>query len=243
MKYLFVILSILFGASIISIFFLWPKQQPVSSDALVTINGKPLTREIIQEYKAKDTHHGEDNDFINEIITKQLLIDEAQRLGIDKEPSFRLSLKTFYEHSLIKLLMERIEKDISINVTEQEIDNYLASFGRTFTFYMLKTSQDVDANTIRTDGTKHSELFDNLGENLRRVLFSLNPGEKTISFITGNEKLAIFLEKINGKTTDSKIDRESVRKNLKQAKVETEINSWIENLRQNASITYHSIQE
>jgi len=240
MKYLFIILSIICAATIATLLFVWPDKKENTENVVVVVNGYALTREAIQFYKDKSQHHGDQQDFIDEAITKQLLIAEAQRLNIDKNPNFRLELKDFYEHSLIKILMERVHKDLTVEVTDQEVDHYLNSFGKEYTFYTIKTSTTLTSDEIKSKGEKSIELFEDLGQQLQQTLAELKPGQSTIGFVTGSEKYAVYLEKVSGETGETPhFNRDTIRQIIQQSKEETQTNNWIENLRQQASITFN----
>ncbi len=222
MKYLFIILSIVSAATIATLVLVWPEKQVNTDNTVVVVNGYSLTREAIQDYKDKSQHHGDQEDFIDEAITKQLLIAEAQRLNIDKEASFRLELKTFYEHSLIKILMERMHDEMTVEVTDDEVDHYLSSFGKTYTFYTMKTSSPVKGEEIKTRGKKYTKPFDELGKQLQQVLTGLKPGQSTMGFVTGSEKYAVYLEDISGETSKIQhLNRDIIRQMLIQSKEET----------------------
>jgi hypothetical protein len=73
--------------------------------AAIIINDKVIT---LDEFAGMKPSHDEHRaDFINSLIARELLIQEAQRTGIDKEENFRRSLQGFYEQSLVKVLMDR----------------------------------------------------------------------------------------------------------------------------------------
>lgn len=239
MKYLLIILSILCAVSLLTLIAVWPEKQSATDDTVVTINGQPVSRQSIQSFREKNPHHGSDEDFLNEIITQQLLIVEAQRLGIDKEPTFRTALKNYYEHSLIKILMDRISNNSDVQVSDAEIDTYLSCFGQRVTFYTLQSSSTVSAETIKADGQIHTSLFDDLSDTLQMTLAGLQPQQTASTYLTGNDKINVYLEKKEGDASPGQnIDREKIRRQLHQAKVEQHINSWIEDLRKNATITY-----
>ncbi len=244
MKYIFIILLIVGIASAATLFLILPQEHVEPEDTVVVINGQAISRAQIQEFKEKDPHHGQSQDFIDEIITKQLLIAEAQRLGIDKEHEFRKALKTFYEHSLIKILMERVDSEIKVAVSDKEIETYLDAFGKTFTFYTLKTPTDVKTDEIKNKGTRYVSKFDELSESLQLILAGLEPGQSVVHFVTGNEKFAILLEDVTGTTEKTEIfNKQRIRELLLQSKKEDQVNKWIEGLRSKASITYHERQE
>ncbi len=244
MRYLLIILAIVGAATLATIIAMLPQDAPENDDAVVTINGRILTRAEIQDYRGMNKHHGEDDDFIDEIITKQILIAEAQRLNIDREPSFRLALKNFYEHSLIKTLMERVNKDITVEVSDAEVDIYLNSFGKTYTFYTMESAGESNAETIKTQGTRYVALFDNLSGALQQTLAAMQPNEIRTTFATGNAKMAVYLDTIAGESTHGQnFDKDFLRQQLIQSKTEVRINAWIDTLRSNASITYHNTEE
>jgi hypothetical protein len=244
MKYLAIILTIVCAVTLASLFLIWPEQQTEISPAIVTINGKAISRDAIASYKGKDQHHGAQRDFIDEIITKYLLIEEAQRLGLDKDPDFRAALKTFYEHSLIKTLMERVESEIQVEVTENEIDLYLDSVGRIFTFYTYKPSPSAALATIKKHGSQHISAFEDLGETLQLALVSLKPGQSIEIFLTGNEKIAVYLESVSARPKASQLfDRGPIKQMLLASKKEIQTNKWIESLRSQASISYNEEQK
>lgn len=240
MKYLLAIVSIILLATVLSVIFIWPDKQPVDEDVFLTINGQKMPQALVDVYKGKGgSHHESQEDFLQSVITRQLLLQEAQRLGIDKEPEFRAALKTFFEHSLITTLMDRQEKAINVEISEDEIDKYLSSFGKIFTFTKYPVS-DGRPNTIDTaKGLQASALFDDLAQPLKIALATLNPGETTVGFDTGNEKLAITLDSVSPGNTSvpaRTIPREYARELLVEHKTEQKINDWIEELRQHASI-------
>ena len=75
-----------------------------------------------QPVPIKDSYgSNEKKHFIHSLINKELLIQEAQRLEINREESFRRSVENFYEQSLIKNLMDRKYADLKIKVSERDV--------------------------------------------------------------------------------------------------------------------------
>jgi len=62
---------------------------------------------------------------LDEEIRKELLIQEAIKLGLDKEPEFRQTIERYWEQTLIASLVKRQSASIQsrIIVTEDEIEN------------------------------------------------------------------------------------------------------------------------
>ena len=244
MKYLVIILTIILAVTAASFLFVWPDQPKGKKDVLVTINGHDITRSDIEEEGATGSHHESSGDFLNSVINKQLLIQEAQKQSIDQEPSFRKELKDYYEQSLIKVLMERKYASIQVQVSDGEVENFLGSFGKTYTFLLLKTREPLTVDFLKKNGTLHSALFEDLSENLQLSLAGLKPGEMAMEFETGNENSAILLEKIEGTgNRSSLISPEKARKILEEHKRRQQITNWINDLRKNASITLQKRKE
>ena len=106
MRYIYYIIIILLGLSAIIGYELRGKLSS-PKEAAIVVNGKTITvEEFSRVCSSKPTDSGDKNDFINSLITKELLIQESQREGIDREESFRRSIQNYYEQSLIKLLMD-----------------------------------------------------------------------------------------------------------------------------------------
>jgi hypothetical protein len=244
MKYLFILLTIVLAISAATFFFVRPEQPQQKKDILVTINGHGISRSDIREEGRAGSHHESNSDFLDSVISKQLLIEEAQKLDVDKEPSFRKELKDFYEQSLIKVMLERKNASLQVLASDQEIDNYLNSFGMTYTFMLIKTPGPPSVDILKSKGQHHSARFEDLSENLRLALSTLKPGETAMEFETGNENTAILLEKIEGTAEkNASIDREKIRKILEEHKRRQLINNWINELRKKATVTIHKQKE
>ncbi len=241
MKYLYIILAIILVTTGASLFYIWPNQPQEKKDVLVTINGHDISRQDIQGETR--SYHESGSDALETIITKQLLINEAQKQAIDKEAKFRKELKDYYEQSLIKILMERENASLNINVSDQEIENYLNGFGKIYTFLLLKSRELPSLEELKKKGSVHSSSFEDLSKNLQLTLVNLKPGERAMEFETGNENYAVLLEKIEGSSQMPKnISANQVRKILEEHKRRQLINEWIVDLRKKASVIIHQVK-
>ncbi|PHR26303.1 MAG: hypothetical protein COA36_12545 [Desulfotalea sp.] len=241
MKYIITILVIICAAISFTLYFVWPEKSVDIDNVAVTVNGHNLAKNIVEGGDGKRGYHSEDyNSLLDSAITRELLIQEAQRQGIDKQENFRISLKTFYEESLIKTLMDVQYTKPTMVATDAEVDNYLSFYGKVITFTRLA----VIGNTIelRAEVPPNAVLFDDLAETMKIILSSLKPGEHVVKFDTGSGKYAIRLESIGqagGKQTILP-DRERVKVMLDEYKQQQQIESWLNELRKKASITIHN---
>lgn len=70
-------------------------------------------------------------EFLERIIEKEILLQEAQRMGMDKDRDFMKAIERYWEQTLIKLLLEKKSKEISgvVHVYDNEIENYYKTSG------------------------------------------------------------------------------------------------------------------
>jgi len=235
MKYLLTIVIIALASTMLALFYLKSDSSPAVKDAVLSVNGHVFTRDFFKNQIKKSGYHSEDKEQLrNSVITRELLIQEAQRLGIDREEQFRTSLKKYYEQSLIKILTDREYKKLQATVTDEEIDAYLSCFGKIYTFTILPVSGEQN-----TSPRQRSVLFDDLSDSLRLLLSELKPGESKEQFDTGSQVGKILLDKVKpvpDYIPVETVDRERIRTLLIQQKREKRISSWMNELRDKASI-------
>ena len=70
-------------------------------------------------------------EYIDSLVDKELLLQEAQHQGLDREKDFMKSIESYWEQTLLKLLLERKSKEISglVHVYDNEIDRYYKNSG------------------------------------------------------------------------------------------------------------------
>jgi len=243
MKYIFTVLAISLTISLVTLYFVWPEpRQPVENIA-VTVNGHDLTKDFIATAGEKRGYH--DNNYaalLDSAITRELLIQEAQRQDIDKEEKFRQSLKSFYEQSLIKILTDRQYGQIQVTVDDSEIDNYLSFYGKMVTFSRLPVAASQPSVPVEAGADQNEVLFDDLSDSLQLLLASLKPGEYAIQSDTGSDRSAIRLDKVRTSQVNQVVlpEREKIKEMLMEYKRQQQLVGWLEQLRENASITIHN---
>ncbi len=239
MKYLFTILGLVLLSTAVTFYFLWPSDKKVPKNIVLSVNGHLISQKQLTEQQQRQGYHSLlAGDSIDSLVVKQLLLDEAQRLGIDKEDEFRKSLKDYYEQSLIKVLMDRTLGSLSANVSEVAIDRYLAGSGKMFTFTRIPME---NGKPLLEQKTQNRVLFDDLSESLRLLLASLQPGEEVLQFETGTEIGIIHLDKVELSEGNDAImyGRDRVREALADYQKSLEIDRWINSLRKKASIVVY----
>lgn len=246
MKYLFIILAIVSLATVLSLFSFLPGKTPSKDEIAISINGRDIARDTIALEGTKRGYHAKEQaELYDTVITRELLIQEAEKQAINKEESFRKSLKEFYENSLIKILLDRKNEQLQSTVTEKEIDGYLALTGKIVTFTRLDAIPTSQEESSSAKGLTNTALFNNLATPIRMLLSSLQPGQFAIQFDTGTEKYAIRLDDIQPSPNplEPQIDRQRLAAMFEDYKREQQMNQWLADLQQNATITIHNGKE
>jgi peptidyl-prolyl cis-trans isomerase C len=118
-------------AALLSVAVACGEKKDYSSKALAIINGKEITASEfdlrwsqVPEF-ARKTYEGADGrkKFLDELITRELLLQEAKKRGIDRERALIERVERFKERTLLDNLM-REEVDARVTVTQEEIKSY-----------------------------------------------------------------------------------------------------------------------
>jgi len=239
MRYIYYIIIIFLGLSAIIGYELKSRNASPKEAALI-INKKVITAEEFNElYALQPSRSREKNDFINSLITRELLIQESQKEGIDREESFRRSIQNFYEQSLIKLLIDRKLASMDITATGDELDRYIAFLGKKlyltiFTFDNIEEARKGDY----VDGESKSVYLEDLSEDMRNPIISLAEGKTTEPVKMGGKYVVIRLDKTESIPSQpiSDSEKDKIKKMLAEEKKGKLIIDWIASLREKASI-------
>lgn len=109
-KYAIILLSVLFifGCT----------DKPRDKKILAKVNNYEISEEEFEEeFKASlygnvDTLESR-NEFLNNMIDRKLILQNAQREGLDKDESFLKMIERFWEQSLLKLSLDKKTKEIA----------------------------------------------------------------------------------------------------------------------------------
>ena len=122
-----ILLTVAFGCS----------RGPSSKDIAVRINDYTLTSQEFNELFAEagfieDTSEAREA-FLENLITRKLLLQEAQNEGLDKQKVFLKSIENFWEQALLSIIIERKAKEISggLRVNEDEMRKYYNTWAET----------------------------------------------------------------------------------------------------------------
>ena len=92
--------------------------------------------------------------YLDGLIDKEVLLQEAQRHGIDREKDFMKSIENYWEQALLRILLERKSKEISglIHVYDNEIEDYYRDSGEKLPLSKVKNEiTDIIKQKKETD--------------------------------------------------------------------------------------------
>ncbi len=246
MKYLYIILAILGVATLFTMFFIIPERTVPQKDIAISINGRDFDKDTITAEGEKYGYHADQqSEVFDTLITREILIQEAERQAIHKEESFRQSLKIYYENSLVKTLLDRQNSKLQVTITDADIDKYSDFLGKIVTFTRLDKIPETAAEAASTKGITNTALFSDLATPIRLLLSSLQPLQYGVKFDTGSGKYAIRLDSIQPSPdyVAKAVDKQRIKEMLEEHQKEQQMNRWLLDLRQKATITIHKEQE
>ena len=245
MKYLYTILAIIGAATVLTLFFLLPEKRTPQKDIAISINGHDIGKDTLAAEGRKSGYHDDQQaEIFDTLITREVLIQEAERQAIHKEESFRLSLKSYYENSLVKTLLDRQNSTLQVSVSEADIDNYIDFLEKRVTFTRLEAIPQSATEAAAAKGLTNTALFTDLATPIRLLLSSLKPTQYAIKFDTGTDTYALRLDNVEPSPEGSAktVDRQRVQQMLEEYRKEQQMNRWLLELRQKATITIHKEQ-
>jgi len=102
-----------------------------TSPAAIEISGIKVTvnefeRAFENSFYAKEDTPSARREFLDNLITRKLILKEAEKQGLGKDADFLKDVELFWEQSLLKTILDRKIKELSLNVKidDKEIRNY-----------------------------------------------------------------------------------------------------------------------
>ncbi|MCK5707908.1 MAG: peptidyl-prolyl cis-trans isomerase [Candidatus Aureabacteria bacterium] len=244
------------------------KKDKESSQLLAKINEYDLTvadfaneaeltisnRDIFSDtYSAKQA-------FLDELITKKVLLQEAQKNNFDKEKVFMKEIERYWEQALLKVLLKRKFEELSnaVQISDKELQHEYNKMKRTIfadlimlnnkksaeklagsgnNFEKVKTS--VKANII-SDQTPEWFIPGDLPITIEKPLFKLKPGQIS-PIITFGSTWAVVrsIEEKETKIESFKKISSDLKNSLKNKKTEKKLSEWISDLKKTATINIY----
>jgi peptidyl-prolyl cis-trans isomerase C len=261
MKYFFHSIFILFIVSIIA-----GCERKPEGPVAVQINERAIT---LEEFKAEVnkslaidpefTGTPEDREgLIEELITRELLIQEAMRMGLDREEEFRRQIRGYYEQTLIQELMRMKLGDIPVDVSEEEIKELYELMGKVYhldiaEFDVLRgadgcprTDEDLWQNVTGAECRNCHEvnvsddmevMLEYLPRDFSNAVRNLRPGEVSGPVPLGDKSCFVKLGEVQEVSLPPYSEvRDQIRTMLERQKKADRMERWLRDLREKADI-------
>lgn len=102
-----------------------------SSPVAIEIDGIKVTvSEFEEAFKdslyAKDDSPSSKKEFLDNFVTRKLILKQAEKQNLDKDPKFLKDVELFWQQSLLKLILDEKSRQVSLSlkVDDNEIKDY-----------------------------------------------------------------------------------------------------------------------
>ena len=99
-------------------------KKPLSENPVIRVNdcsiGMKEFKVLLTEQIGEEDTPAMRKAFLDNFLNRKVLLLEAQRQGLDQEEDFLKSIESFWEQSLLKAVIDRKIKEISVNVDVSE---------------------------------------------------------------------------------------------------------------------------
>ncbi len=234
MKYIYYILAIIIISSV-GIAYSTHEKFSANDDYAVIINDKVISPSEFKKRYDQSKEYLDRGEFINSIIMKELFIQEAKKIGIDRDESFRQSIQNYYEQSLTKILLDRKFNELTVNVRDEEIDRCLDLSGRKISITLKIHSITNEKDDVET---KLVDIFDNFSSEIKLSLLPMAVGEE-VKVRMNQDEVVIHLDSVGLKAEpiSMALQRDEAAKFIGEYKREEAIKAWMDGLREKSSVT------
>ncbi len=262
------IYTILFLAALMSALLLTACAKKEASEKIVAVvNDYKMTGEDFN-YESKEVLHmgkalGDipvtKEAVLDALIIKEILLQEAERRGLDKDKGFMKTIELYWEQTLIRNLLTK---------KSSEIEKAVTVYGGEITDYYNKTKERIKAKVlvladkragqillgyagddieehVRRESEKFSLLYViparlyTLGEDntpLEDSIFNIRKKDRELIEINGKCGLVIIEERISLEPEPLSAVRKDIAKLIKMKKERELMNEWIDILRSKARV-------
>ncbi len=238
MKYIYYYIVIVLIITVFAGYNLLTNDTTKENPALI-INDKILTIDEFNKLQSKMSHNLNKDTFIDSLITKELMIQEAKREGIDKKESFRWSIQNFYEQSLIKILIEKRLDSLNIDIGSNEIEKYKEMYNKEvdFSVFRFENINEVKRG-VKKEEEKMTIPFKNLSNDMRGIMLDLEEGRLSEPVYTGDIYIVYRMDKIKDLPEEEmeKISTKDIKRLIIEERKDKLLNKWISDIRKKANI-------
>ena len=112
-------------------------QKPVLIINELEMSGEELREDFAlaargPDHRSNEAPPGKEPEWLGRVIERELLVQEAQRLGLDRNPAFMSTIERFWKEALLKQLVQLKGQEIAsqAHVYEPEVEQRYAKLSR-----------------------------------------------------------------------------------------------------------------
>lgn len=210
-------------------------------DGVVIINDRVISREeFADRERFADGYSRSRQEFIEDMVSRELLIQEARRRQIDEEESFRREIQDHYEQALIKQLIDRRSRELDIEVGSEDLANWRAATGYEMTLRLVRYADPRNANGGVPIGEEVLDTpFADLPPAIQLRVMDLAPGDRTAPFPleTGYGVIHLLNRDPVQKSLQTGLTDEELQSHLARAREQIAMEEWLLRMRSLADVT------
>jgi len=220
------------------------KEFPPDADCIAMVNDYKLTVQdfkddlktaVAHKYLAEDPARAK-REILEELITRKILIQEAQRENFDKRPSFMREIERYWEQALLKFFLKQKSQAL-IGMVQADKDEIAAEYSK------MKRRLNVEISITDSKGSIVSApkvewlTYGDLPRRLEDIVFSMKVGEEKSGIVYDGNMANVKLIKEESVEVPplQEVEPEIIRNILNKTK-EAIFEKWIASLRKSASI-------
>jgi hypothetical protein len=234
MRYVLSILLIAVLLTITTGYYLFQKNKPDPDQGLV-INDRRISSSEFEKIYRNFSQTKEDRpQFIESLIIRELLIQEARKIGLDQDEDFRSSIQNFYEQSLAKILFERKADTFTYNPSQQEIARFLE-----LQDYQVEIALWAISDQGACEEKKYATAFRDLAASMQVAVLPLAVGAESAPFLLDEQEYILRLDSLIKRpgADDADISPEQARQIIALDHQEQSVANWLHGLRKHAKVT------
>jgi len=107
-----------------------PAEDSPRRDVVIRVNDYTLTAkefdDLFRDFGPRKADAKAKAEFLKNLITRKLLLQEGQKLGLDKDRDFLMTVENFWEQSLLQLVISEKMRTLAgqVNVTDADVEEY-----------------------------------------------------------------------------------------------------------------------
>lgn len=244
MRFIYYIAVIMLVFSGLAVYGLFDTRIDIS-EPYISVNDRIISKTEFEKMSRRKPAYMSEEQFVESIIDQQLMIQEAIKMDIHKEESFRDAVETFYEQSLIKILLDRKLDSLSVDVTEADITKFREWSGyRLFLTKFIYTGMKDALEKTNATEQKVAADFTALSDHVKFAALHMEKGEYSRPKHRGMQGVVVYrlddIQPVAATDTDAdppeSYDTQQIKQLLQDMKKEQLLEEWTRNIRQSADI-------